>query len=178
VPTEPRLCYKLVMLKRVLNRLAAAAPGGFSARPFLQRLRGAKVGRRVWLGQGVYFDELHPEAISIGENCTIGLRVSIFTHFYWGSRRGSEAAKPVVIEDDVFVGPHSVVLPGVTIGRGAVIQAGTVVARNVPPGVLWGYESAHPLAKVTVPLTQDTGFEQYVWGLRRLQEAKKPSRVG
>jgi len=161
------------MVKRLLNWLAAVAPGGFSVRPSLQRVRGARVGRRVWIGRGVYFDELHPEAISIGENCTIGLHVSIFTHFYWGPRRGPEAAKSVVIEDDVFVGPHSVILPGVTIGRGAVIQAGTVVARNVPPGVLWGCDPAHPLAQVTVPLTQDTGYERYVWGLRRIRDAKR-----
>ena len=165
------------MLNRLLNRLAAVVPGGFSARPFLQRLRGARIGRRVWIGLGVYFDAVHPEAITVGDNCTIGLRVSILTHFYWGPRRPPEAAKPVVIEDDVFVGPHSVILPGVTIGRGAVIQAGTVVARNVPPGVLWGYDPAHPLAQVTVPLTQDTGYEEYIWGLRRIGDAaKQPGR--
>jgi acetyltransferase-like isoleucine patch superfamily enzyme len=163
------------MVQRFLNRLAAVAPGGFSARPFLQRMRGAKVGRGVWIARGVYFDELHPEAIAIGDNCTLGLRVSIFTHFYWGPRREPEAAKPVVIEEDVFIGPHSLILPGVTIGRGSVIQAGTVVSRNVPPGVLWGFDAAHALAQVTVPLTQKTGYEQYVWGLRRIPNAKKPS---
>ena len=55
------------MLNRLLHRLAAVVPGGFSARPFLQRLRGARIGRRVWIGLGVYFDAVHPEAITVGD---------------------------------------------------------------------------------------------------------------
>jgi acetyltransferase-like isoleucine patch superfamily enzyme len=38
-----------------------------------------------------------------------------------------------VIEDDVWIGANSIVLPGVTIGKGAVIAAGSVVTKNVPP---------------------------------------------
>jgi galactoside O-acetyltransferase len=43
---------------------------------------------------------------------------------------------PVIIEDDVFVGMHSLILKGVTIGRGSVVGAGSVVSRDVPPGVI------------------------------------------
>ncbi len=42
-------------------------------------------------------------------------------------------AKAVVIEDDVWVGTHSVILPGVKIGRGAVVSANSVVARDIEP---------------------------------------------
>lgn len=48
------------------------------------------------------------------------------------------AVAPVVIEDDVFVGMHVIVLKGVTIGRGAVIAAGSLVTRDVPPGAIAG----------------------------------------
>lgn len=44
--------------------------------------------------------------------------------------------KPVIIEDDVWIGTNAVILPGVTIGRRAIIAAGTVVTRDVPPGVI------------------------------------------
>ncbi len=47
-------------------------------------------------------------------------------------------ARPVVIEDCVWIGANSIVLPGVTIGRGSVIAAGSVVCEDVPPMVIAG----------------------------------------
>ena len=149
----------------VLNRLAGVCPGGFSLRPRLQRLRGASIGRNVWIALYVYIDELHPDALSVGHNCSIGLRTSIFTHFYWGPQREASNGR-VVIEDDVFIGPHCVILPNVRIGKGAVIQAGSVVTANVPPGTFWGVPAAGPLARVTVPLTSRTGYGAFLRGLR------------
>ena len=72
-------------------------------RPFLHRFRGATIGRNVWISQYVYLDENHPEAVTIGDNTTIGLRTSIFTHFYWGPRRSENGYKEVVIENNVFI---------------------------------------------------------------------------
>lgn len=46
------------------------------------------------------------------------------------------AHAPIVIEDDVFIGMQSLILKGVTIGRGSVVGAGSVVTRYVPPGVV------------------------------------------
>lgn len=46
------------------------------------------------------------------------------------------ATAPVVIEDDVFIGMQSLILKGVTIGAGSIIGAGSVVTRDVPPGVI------------------------------------------
>jgi acetyltransferase-like isoleucine patch superfamily enzyme len=119
----------------------------------------------VWIGLYVYIDEIHPEALSVGDNCTIGIRTSIITHFYWGPRKLVSNGK-VVIEKDVFIGPHCVILPDVTIGRGAVVQAGSVVSRNVPPGTFWGSPPAGPLGIATVPLTADSGFLAFLRGLR------------
>jgi len=42
--------------------------------------------------------------------------------------------KPVVVEDDVWIGPNATILKGVRIGRGAFIEAGSLVTRDVPPG--------------------------------------------
>ena len=164
------------LLSGVLNRLAAVCPGGHGVRPRLQRWRGADLGRNVWLGLYVYIDELHPEALSIGDNCSIGLRTSIFTHFYWGPKRRSASGR-VVIGRDVFVGPHCVILPNVRIGEGAVIKAGTVVTRNVPAFTFWGAPQAEALGRVTVPLTSAGGYAEFVRGIRPV-ERKRAGAAG
>jgi acetyltransferase-like isoleucine patch superfamily enzyme len=140
-------------------------------RPFLHRCRGVKIGQNVWISQHVYIDEIHPEAVSIGSNSTIGLRTSIFSHFYWGSRRADGYVKPVCIEEEVFIGPHCVILPNVRIGKGSVIQAGTVVSRNVPPGVFWGNAPAGPLARTNTSLKSSTSYAEFLKGLRPFRKS-------
>jgi carbonic anhydrase/acetyltransferase-like protein (isoleucine patch superfamily) len=163
--------------QRLLSKIAFIAPGGSSLRPWLHRMRGVKIGKNVWISQYVYIDELHPEAVTIGDNCSIGLRASIFAHFYWGGKRGAEAAGEVVIEHDVFVGPHCVVLPNVHIGHGAVVKAGTAVTGNVPPETFWGQPSPEPLARVLVPLTPAHSYEEFRNGLRPIRRRRDTRRA-
>jgi acetyltransferase-like isoleucine patch superfamily enzyme len=137
-------------------------------RPWLHRVRGVKIGKNVWISQLVYIDEIHPEMVTIGDNSTIGLRTSIIAHLYWGGRKQTEHGQ-VVIENNVFVGPHCVILPNVRIGQGAVIKGGTVVTRDVPPFTFWGIPSGEPLARVTVPLTWEHSYEEFVKGLKPIR---------
>ena len=160
------------VLGRVLHRLAYFAPGGSSLRPWIHRLRGARIGKNVWISQLVYIDELHPEAVTIEDNCTIGLRTSIFTHFYWGKRKeGGFGA--VRIGKNAFIGPHCLILPRVHIGEGAVIKGGTVVTTDVPPYTFYGYPPAAPLARVAVPLTRDHSYDEFLKGLRPIRKQER-----
>lgn len=154
--------------QRFLNRLAFFMPGGYNIRPHLHKLRGVKIGKNVFISQYVYIDELHPDAVTIGDNSNIGMRTSIFAHFYFGSKRSNKHSGKVTIEDNVFIGPHCVILPNVRIGKGAVIQAGTVVSKNVPPQTLWGPPRPGPIAKVTVPLTHRYLYKDFLKGIRPL----------
>lgn len=163
------------LLGRFLHKLAFVMPGGDTLRPWLHRLRGARIGKNVWIAQLVYLDELHPKDVSIGDNCTIGFRSSIFTHFYWGPRRPVSNGK-VVIEKDVFIGPHCVILPNVKIGEGAVIRAGSVISRNVPPRAFWGAPPSEFLGVATVALTAEHSYEEFARGLRPRARAR-PQRA-
>jgi acetyltransferase-like isoleucine patch superfamily enzyme len=155
------------ILQRLLRVIAYNVPGGDSLRPYFHALRGVHMGKNVWIGQYVYIDEIHPESISIGDYATIGIGCSIIAHLYWGPR-GKGKPGNVVIENDVFIGPHSVILPNTHIGNGAVIQAGTTVSKNVPPGVLYGRTDPQILANVTIPLTKKVKMEDYLYGIRKI----------
>jgi maltose O-acetyltransferase len=85
-------------------------------------------GTSIWARAGV----------SIGRNCLIGQHVIVMDSDYHGVYDHSLAGKaaPIVIEDDVWLAARSTVLKGVHIGRGAVVAAGAVVTKDVPPRTL------------------------------------------
>jgi acetyltransferase-like isoleucine patch superfamily enzyme len=160
----------------LLRKIAYNAPGGNSIRPGLHRLRGVNIGKNVWISQYVYIDEIHPEVITIEDNCTIGLNTLIISHLYWGPRRCSTSAGPVHIEQDVFIGPNCVILPNVRIGKGTVIQASTVISKNVPPNTLWGPPKAGPIARITIPLTSHNEYKNFTKGLKPLVPQNRGER--
>ncbi len=145
-------------------------PGGYTLRPALHRMRGVHMGKDVWISQFVFIDEAHPEAVYIGDNVTIGLRSTIFAHFYSGDYEPNKKVGKVVIEKNVYVGPHCVIFNDITIGEGSVIAAGTVVSKSVPAKVLFGPPPAAPIAKVTRPLIkgESMDYRQFLMGLRKL----------
>ncbi|MDI6897617.1 acyltransferase [Methanocella conradii] len=99
------------------------------------RLMGVKVGERVSMALEATVDIFFPELIEIGENSIIGYRATILAHEYLIDRYRTGR---VVIGKNVLVGANSTILPGVTIGDGAVISACSLVNRDVPAGAFVG----------------------------------------
>ena len=79
-------------------------------------------------------------AVNIGSNVFFGPAVQIYTvnHPLEAKARNSmiEQARPVTIADDVWIGGGAILLPGVSIGKGSVIAAGSVVTKDIPPSVV------------------------------------------
>ena len=77
--------------------------------------------------------------VIIGNNVFLGPSVQIYTatHPLMAEERdtGLEAAKPITVEDSVWIGGGAIINPGVTIGRGTTIGSGSVVTRDIPPNV-------------------------------------------
>lgn len=126
------------MRKKVLKRIAINAffPG---VRPTLLRWCGYRVGVDVYIADGLMVvDELADrDNLFIGDRVSIAPRVTLVTSSHPNASRiravVPAAHAPVHIEDDVWIGAGAVVLPGVRIGRGAVIGANSVVTRDVEP---------------------------------------------
>jgi acetyltransferase-like isoleucine patch superfamily enzyme len=99
--------------------------------------RELHIGDSTWIGQQCFFHSAG--GLTIGARVGIGPGVRIITSTHREVGRDTPilmsplSFAEVVIEDDADVGISAVVLPGVRIGRGALIGAGAVVTRDVPP---------------------------------------------
>lgn len=72
--------------------------------------------------------------LTIGRNVTLGTEVMIWSlHHDYNDKHFRAVGKPVVIADYVWLGSRCIVLPGVTVGSGAVVAAGAVVTKDVLP---------------------------------------------
>jgi len=74
----------------------------------------------------------------------------------------------VVIEEDASVGPGAIVLPNVTIGRGSIVTAGSVVTTSVAPMTMVQGNPARPVAKIGVILDWNTSVKEFSKHLRPL----------
>ena len=95
-------------------------------------------GQNVFINSGCCFQD--QGGIEIGDGCLIGHQVVFATlnHDLDPLKRGNNIARPIKLGKNVWVGAHATILPGVTIGDGAVIAAGAVVNKDVPPLVVVG----------------------------------------
>ena len=100
---------------------------------FFRKLTGAKLGKNCLIGQWTMFDPILPDLIEFEEDCGVGIGCTVLTHSYMGIDKMTFVFGPVKICRYARVGAHCVILPGVTIGEGAVVAAGSVVAEDVPP---------------------------------------------
>ena len=142
--------------------LARIAPGATTTRVHLNRWRGVKIGKDVWIGYDAIIETSCPHLVTIRDRAAIGLRVTILAHF--------REQRRVIIEEDATIGPGAIILPGVTIGRGSIVTAGSVVTKSVPPNTMVQGNPARPIATVAVPLSMDVSVKEFSKGLRPIRD--------
>ena len=167
-PREPRAEVKENLWRGIRNRLfqhlARTLPGARSLRVALHRARGVRIGEGVWIGYDVILDTSRPHLITIEDRASLSMRVTVIAHF-----RETQGVK---IEQDAFIGPGAIILPNVTIGRGAVVTAGSVVTHSVPPMTLVQGNPAVPIATCGIPLSSEITLKEFS---RRLKPLRKKS---
>lgn len=135
----------------ILNFVSCAIPF-HSVRKAFYRASGVKIGKNSFIHMGARF--YLPNGVSIGEGTVIGdhcfmdgraslkigsnvdiaSEVMIYNSEHDINSDGFDPIEePVEIADYVFVGPRAIILPGVNIGKGAVVGAGAVVTKDVAP---------------------------------------------
>lgn len=157
--------------KQLTWRFNMTDPTDVPARQALLREIFGRLGERVWIeaplqvsyGYNVTFGDdvfvnvgftlVDDIEVTIGSRVMIAPNVTITVtgHPVHPQLRSGMAqfSAPVVVEDDVWLGAHVVILPGVTIGAGSIVAAGSVVTKNVPAGVVVGGVPARVLRPIT-----------------------------
>ncbi|GAA4029387.1 hypothetical protein GCM10022409_11990 [Hymenobacter glaciei] len=108
----------------------------------LYRLSNVAVGPKTTINAGLFVYDSYQPLVTIGANCALAANISLIPE---SGPNMSELADfelvkeklvctaPIVIEDHVWIGANAIVMPGVTIGHHAVVGAGAIVTRDVPP---------------------------------------------
>jgi acetyltransferase-like isoleucine patch superfamily enzyme len=159
-------------------RVASWVPGHW-LRISTLRIVGARIGRNVALGRGVI--ALDPWRLSIGSNTIIGTHVRLDARAglaigdncnisddvaIWTAEHDIQspdfvmALGSVSIGDRVWLCFRSIVLPGITVGEGAVVASASVVSRDVPPFSLVGGVPAKGIGERNRNLTYQLGRRQ------------------
>lgn len=149
---DPDLEVERQKVKQLLRRynLSEGAPerqsilrqllGGLGTDSIIEPPFHCVYGRNIYIGDHVFLNVLCTildcNEVHIGNHVMIGPAVQIYTpaHDMLAEKRiqGWEVARSIVIEDNVWIGGGAILLPGVRLGRNAVVGAGAVVTRDVP----------------------------------------------
>lgn len=132
-------------------------PIGAKNRCRLERLRGVKIGKHVFLGGGNILDRVRPDLITIEDEVSLAGGVYILTHS--NPTRplreilgpSSHIIKPVHIKRGAWIAINVVILPGVTIGENAIVATGSVVNRDVPPHTIVAGNPARVIKRIAAP---------------------------
>ena len=135
--------FKNIRLKHLSNKMDWAileplAPR--KLRPIYLRRMGCHVGKGCFVGDHVRIDSGHADMITIEDGVSIagGARLLChqrdFTNYYVGSdyMKMGYVVKPIVLKKGCLVGMESFVMPGVTVGEGAIVGAGSLVVNDIP----------------------------------------------
>lgn len=140
--------FKYMSFKRIVHMffmwLSNVLPLRGHHRYKLVKLGGVNIKGRCFIYRNVYFDSVAPELITIEKGVTITQGTTILTHYLDPSQPGRHYRRGEVhIEEDAFVGCNVTICNSVTIGKGSIVGAGSVVTKDIPPYQCWAGNPAH-----------------------------------
>jgi acetyltransferase-like isoleucine patch superfamily enzyme len=134
----PRVVYTYLFV--LVARLAPSLP----VKNWALRRAGVTVGEGVSWGLEATPDVFWPELITLEDHCIVGYDAVLLCHeFLQDEYRTGE----IIVGERAMIGAKAVVLPGVHVGAGAQVAAGSLVANDVPPGETWAGVPARPVER-------------------------------
>ncbi|TWT78415.1 putative acetyltransferase [Posidoniimonas polymericola] len=130
----PRLPFPSAWRVWLLRRFGAAIGRGVVIRAAVNVTHPWRlaIGDHVWIGEEVWIHNLAP--VTIGSNVCLSQRAFLCAASHDFRRESFDLVlKPIVVESHAWVAAGSLVLPGVTVGEGALVCGGSVVCQDVPP---------------------------------------------
>ncbi len=119
-----------------------------------------RIGRNTIINQNCWID--NRGGIEIGSNVSISPYVQILTADHdLASPDFSGSERAVRIEDRAFIGTRALILPGITLGKGCGVGAGSVVTKDVAPGVIVAGVPAREIGKRPDTLRYDLSYHRH-----------------
>lgn len=141
------------------------------------RLIGVNLGSNCLIYRSMEWPS-EPYLVTIGNNVQLTRGVAIHTHGGGNVIRRKvpdfDAFGKVVIKDWAYIGSHAQIMPGVTIGEGAMVAAGSIVTKSVPDGMVVGGNPARLLCSVDEYLERNIQYNMHIKGL---DEKEKKQRL-
>jgi acetyltransferase-like isoleucine patch superfamily enzyme len=150
-----RLRYFFRVLHNYLCYIIASKIPSGELKLILYRSMGAKIGKRVVLTSDVHIDPDWSEFLTIEDGVAVGPRAMFITHVRpLTEHKGRVPAfvAPVIIKRNAWIGSSATIIAGVTVGEGAIVAAGAVVTKDVPPYTFVGGVPAKVI-KAVPPVT-------------------------
>ena len=157
-----KLRYFLKVLHNYMCYIIASKIPSGELKLILYRSMGAKIGRRVVITSDVHIDPDWPEYLTIEDGVAIGPRAMFITHVRpLTEHKGRVPAfvAPVLIKRNAWIGSCAIIIAGVTVGEGAIVAAGAVVTKDVPPYTFVGGVPAKAI-KTVPPVTVRNAKEE------------------
>lgn len=146
-------------------------------RKWLQRKRGVKIGKNVHWGTNVVVDYPFPNFVVVEDGASISGNDYLLAHckpLEYHLDCSESYVAPVIVHRHAWIAVNVTILPGVEIGEGAIVSAGSVVSKDVPPFTVVNGNPAKVVADIAELVRKNYSPEEFE---RFLQERKKKFKL-
>jgi acetyltransferase-like isoleucine patch superfamily enzyme len=151
------------ILSNMMNWAILEPLNPMKLRPYFMRRMGCTVGKGCFIGGGVKLDTGHADMITLEDSVSIASGSRLLCHqrdfskYYVGDDRMKLAyvVKPIVLKKGCLIGMESFIMPGVTVGEGAIVGAGSLVTKDIPAWTVAVGRPAKVIRQIPVRKVED-----------------------